>query len=294
MRGLKMSVRSLVSQILRLIQKLRQRSLVVSTGEARMPGAFVIGAPRSGTTLLRYVLDSHPAIAAPPETFLFEPLTECLRNDHTLEAMWHLGFHRDAVGKALGWSASQLLESYASSKGKQLWVEKTPANLFVLSEIETCLPESKFIMLYRNPLDVINSQYASGWVEKAVTIRNRRDPGDDDFLACCKFTAECYTRMGAFTRQTGSPIYAIRFEDIVEEPRRCFRELCDFLEVIFDDRILAFDQYAHDAGFGDVNIRQTRGIEDRSKRYQNWNPEQLERALAALAPARQYIPYDLT
>ena len=72
---------------------------------------FVIGCFRSGTSLLRRILDSHPRIACPPESKFILPLAQVLRDPSALRGLDSMGFDRAQVASALGRIASAFFAS---------------------------------------------------------------------------------------------------------------------------------------------------------------------------------------
>src|SRR5262249_35446578 len=116
---------------------------------------FIVGCGRSGTTLLRLMLDSHPAIAAGEETkFLtdLEPIVgEHWRLLHTygFDRAWWLDRIRAFYGG--------FLEEYATRRGKRRWAEKTPGYTFHLAFLDELFPDAQYLHLIRDGRDVVAS-----------------------------------------------------------------------------------------------------------------------------------------
>src|SRR6188508_3415491 len=117
---------------------------------AARPSAFAPivlgGCGRSGTTLLRMMLDSHRRICCGPESSLFR--RRALDADALAD---RFGFPRDAVRAIYASSRSRpaFIEEFAAlcmrEAGKQRWAEKTPRNISRIVEIYRCFPEARFI-----------------------------------------------------------------------------------------------------------------------------------------------------
>src|SRR5262249_42877086 len=97
---------------------------------------FILALPRSGSTLLRTLLDSHPSIACGPETpwlGAHQPSSVMALHQFLTESPFgycrNFGVAPDVVTDACHQFVTSLLEGYARSKGKQRWAEKTPDNL---------------------------------------------------------------------------------------------------------------------------------------------------------------------
>src|ERR1700722_18716042 len=125
---------------------------------------FVLTCARSGSTLLRLILDAHDELACPPETnvaklsmqlwdmwTLLDP--ECSRTHLTESALGHI---RGTVNLAI--------ESYLTSRGKARWCEKSLGTVDVAKRFLSIYEKAKFICLYRHAMDVVNSGLdASPW-----------------------------------------------------------------------------------------------------------------------------------
>lgn len=126
-------------------------------------GIIVVGAPRSGTTLLRRLIDAHPNIACPGETNVFASCGRFLRSERIAEGV-RIGA-LDGLGYA-GFSASDVLtklrefafffhREYARRQGKPRWASKTAFDAFYLEEIEQlCGEHAYFVCIQRHGLDV--------------------------------------------------------------------------------------------------------------------------------------------
>ncbi|MGH8166798.1 MAG: sulfotransferase family protein, partial [Woeseiaceae bacterium] len=126
-------------------------------------GTIVIGAPRSGTTLLRRILDGHPDVACPAETNVFSGCGRMLQSETIAEGLdvgmlsglAFAGFAESAVLEALREFAFEFHRQYARKEGKRRWASKTAFDLFYLDAIEKlCGDHARFICLQRHGLDV--------------------------------------------------------------------------------------------------------------------------------------------
>ena len=160
------------------------------------PAPFIVGIPRSGTTLLRLQLDSHPALAIPPETgfghLLAEIGIEASRADDALDALtalptWpDLGIDDDDVAgmrSRLGdQGAADALRAvygaYAARHGKPRWGDKTPGHLAHMGALSHALPEARFIHIIRDGRDVAASIRGLPFAPGDGSIEGRsRPPG---------------------------------------------------------------------------------------------------------------------
>lgn len=120
--------------------------------------AFILSAERSGSTLLRYLLDTHPEIASPGEVGigqlcnLFQLLVRrtAAAEEHPLtqDEIARLKT-RDAVG--------MVMRQYAAQRNRRIWCDKTPDNIRYIDSLRDVFPEAGYICLYRHCLDVVYS-----------------------------------------------------------------------------------------------------------------------------------------
>src|SRR5262252_1520247 len=119
---------------------------------------FVIGCHRSGTTLTRYILDTHSSIACPPESKYLSALVPLLRTPRAMAGINGLGANRAEIRRHFRDFARSFLDDYAARKGKRRWADKTP-NYYRIVELLDNLFEQRllYVFVVRHPLDVIPS-----------------------------------------------------------------------------------------------------------------------------------------
>ena len=141
--------------------------------EGRPPVPFVVGMNRSGTTLLRMMLDAHPDLTIPPETHFVPDLIKAAREDDAtpesaLEAMksareWgDFGFSDEEMLGRLralpeikpGPAVRTFYAAYTEEQGKPRWGEKTPTYVQKMKLIQRAIPEARFVHVIRDGRDV--------------------------------------------------------------------------------------------------------------------------------------------
>ena len=156
-------------------------------GPGRPPAPFVVGATRSGSTLLRLMLDAHPEVAIPSEThFVPDVIKACRRGGAGADEVADLiiGHHRwgdfhldpDELRRRLralprvrpGDAVRTVFELYAEGKGKSRWGDKTPGYARHMPSIERALPEARFVHLIRDGRDVALSVIPLAWGPDSV------------------------------------------------------------------------------------------------------------------------------
>ena len=121
---------------------------------------FVLSCERSGSTLLRYIIDTHPQICSPAHLHL----GQLCRSLYT-SIFYSLGQTMEVTDEATREQlvavetrriVDELMERYVRAKGKQMWCEKTTENLQYLKNLNDVFPDARYICLYRNCMDVVH------------------------------------------------------------------------------------------------------------------------------------------
>lgn len=200
---------------------------------------FLLSAIRSGSTLLRCMLDSHPAIHAPHELHL-RYLTVEITSEYTDLAMATAGY-RGRELQYLLWD--RVLHRQLSRSGKSVLVDKSPSNAFIVDDLRECWPDARFIVLRRHPADIAASIVRAG-------------DGRDEATAQREVRRYAAAIDGLLSRQPGTPV--VRYEDILADPVAVCRRLCGVLDVVPDDAMVEYGRGEHGPfryGIGDWGER---------------------------------------
>lgn len=203
---------------------------------------FVLGCPRSGTTLLQLMLHAHPRIALPPETrFVLPAYAERLRfgdltrpDNRAALADWitrrketrfhELGLDAGAVAgriatgpPTLGSALGIALHAYAERHGKARWGDKRPAYALHVAEILRLFPEAQFVHLVRDGRDCAASLLGMPWWHRG-------------FHEAVATWAQVMDVTAGFARRLGpGSWYELRYEDLLADPEGQLRALCAYL-----------------------------------------------------------------
>ncbi len=188
---------------------------------------FVIASVRSGSTLLRMLLNSHSRIRAPHELHL-RTLGVKLTPGFSEESMLELGLDQVELEHVL-WD--RILHLDLRRSGKQIIVDKTPGNVFLWERLHYAWPKAKFIFLLRHPEGVVSS------------LHNRK--GNTSTRAALEANALKYFKPLEKARTTLDGL-TLRYEDLTAEPEKITREVCSFLNVEWEPGML--DYAEHDQG----------------------------------------------
>jgi len=197
------------------------------------PPIFVIGSPRSGTTLLRLILDSHPRISCGEETHFLRDLESIvgrnweLVSTYGLSREWWLGHIRSLY-------AEFQVEVLARS-GKARWAEKDPTYTLHLPFIEELFPDALYVHLLRDGHDVVAS-FKDRWGYTSAARAARTE----------------WARYVTAARELGRRLpverfLELRYEDLVTDPATQGQRLFAFLGEAWDPAVLDFDPSAHSA-----------------------------------------------
>jgi len=240
--------------------------------EARGPMPVLVGCPRSGTTLLTVMLDSHPQIAMPPETAFLPELKRLagregpslrreffalLTTDQWGVSNWDdIGIDKGEYWRRLcalrSFSITAglrvLLGMYADRLGKPLFGEKTPADTHCMPQIEEYLPEARFIHVVRDPRDVVLSLRKT-----SAGLRRSIEEMSGIWASMVGIAKSSAQRVRHY--------HELRYEDLVLDPETELRKICVFLHLDYADEMLDYRASGarHIGHLGDRPIANGRG-----------------------------------
>lgn len=192
---------------------------------------FVVGCQRSGTTMLRLMLDSHSRISCGPETRFLADLERIVGTDW--KRLSQYGLTQDRWLEHIAAFFDGVQSEYAASKGKQRWADKSPRYALSMDFIARVFPDAQVVHVIRDGRDV------------AVSHRKRFG-----YWSCVKSSVK-WPRYIAAARAAGAQLPAdryheLRYEDLVQDGEGTLRELFEFLGEQWEPSVLDFEQQAHD------------------------------------------------
>ncbi|MGH7197346.1 MAG: sulfotransferase family protein [Candidatus Omnitrophota bacterium] len=210
--------------------------------ETIFPAPFIVGCGRSGTALLRLMLDAHPDLSIPPETGFIPAV---------IKIRFHWGDRRRAFYQTVTdfhtWDNFNLSKeelyrgllcrepftipdglrsfyrAYANRFGKKRWGDKTPSYGLHLAKIQKLLPEARFIHVIRDGRDVALSMRELWWA-----------PGGK-MTQLARYWADQVRR----TRAEGRRVlhyFEVRYEDLVRNTRAELERICAYLDLPFSGK----------------------------------------------------------
>lgn len=231
---------------------------------------FIVGVHRSGTTLLRFILSSHPRIYIPPESDFIprffqrhpdqslsasqvERLLTIIFENYRFVNEWRgktpdpLDFYQAMPGKNPAGFLEALYSSYARQYNAERWGDKTPIYASYVDLVATLFPAAYFLHIIRDPRDA------------AVSLLDKyagREFHIDRF-----FAARNWVRRIQKARRDGNALgperyLEIRYEDLVQSPQLTIEKVCRFIREDFHPAMLqhaglAKEQIPEDSHFFD-------------------------------------------
>jgi hypothetical protein len=210
---------------------------------------FLLGVQRSGTTLLRLLIDSHSQIAIPFESFvLIDFYNKIQKKQYNLAFMhdrkklvtdllsskginkWSptIGVEDIDIDKChtLSDAFNQIYSAYAEKSGKQIWGDKTPSYTLHLHILNELFPHAKFIHIIRDGRDVALSLVRQQW-------------GPNSLIQGLMYWKEVVLWVRKMGRMLPKDRYMeIHFEDLVNDPKTILKQIMNFLEKPYEDTML--------------------------------------------------------
>lgn len=223
---------------------------------------FIVGAPRSGTTLLQLVLNAHPDVAIHGEIHFFDQVLQLKSEIPDLDTAGRLDnffgqLHRPSAFRHLPDIESRLeivrtrlgrcenasyelfyrilIDEFAERNGASRGGEKTPQNIRYLSELLQVFPSAKVVHIVRDPRAVVSSLRRMPWAPDSIALNALKWKVDMLFMRDFM--------------NSGGTVHTLKYEDLVSEPEPNLRTLSDFLGVGWDPAMLEFSETA------DSNVR---------------------------------------
>jgi len=214
--------------------------------DAPAPPAFLIGSPRSGSTLLARMLGAHPEVFAPPEPHLMPPLAHLGFGEARVErapydpVVTQIGLHEltrllpggeEDVRQALRALTDRLYERARTASGRRLLLDKTPAYALVLDFLAFLYPDARYVVLTRHPLAVWGS-FVDSFFDGDFRAAHAHNPILERYVPA----------VGRFLRERPVPLVHVRYEDLVQAPEAELERISAFLGLDFDPGMVDYGE----------------------------------------------------
>lgn len=272
------------------------------------PPVFVLCNGRSGSTLLRFLLDAHPDLACPPETNL-PAMAGQLATVWSLIEGAPLSAERgdeppsipDAAIAGVRRTMDEMTGSYLARRGKKRYCDKSLGTARFAELLLRIYPEAKFLCLYRHPMDVIASGIeACPWGLNGYGFDPyiASTPGNAVWALASFWVDAASATLAAEERFAGS-CHRVRYEDLVADPEAIVDGIFEFLGVLPAQGISGrcFSPDRERFGPADYKIWHTSQVSTKSV-GRGWSvpsgmiPPQVRQALNGLTEKLGYLPVD--
>ncbi|MEG4799255.1 sulfotransferase [Microcoleus sp. ARI1-B5] len=228
-----------------------------------MQRIFLVGSPRSGTTILQSLLAAHPEVISFPESKFFHYLLydkfagklpsrmEAFFKDEINRPELLQGFDdSQSVETKVSWFV-RVLDGLAAEQNKSIWLEKTPEHIYFIPDIERFLPEAKFIHILRNSMDCIASMY------EATRKFNDLWGGVWDLDHCIERWQDAVLTSHKYVNKSHHIL--VKYEELLDDKIKTLGEICNFLGIEYDGAML--DNYKQQAANLSLNLPWHQGID---------------------------------
>jgi hypothetical protein len=215
------------------------------------PPLLLLGVRRSGTTLLRVILDRSSLLAVPDESYVVPQLAArhptpvdpaaFVDDLRRLPRMRELGVAVEEVerrlrpGMTTGAAIGAVFASYAAAQGKQRWGDKTPLYMQHLELLERLFPDARFVHLVRDGRDAALSFLG---MPAGIVTWTWAHPRDAAGFAC-QWRTEVEGAQ-ALGQRVGDRYLEVRYERLVADPEGTVRDICAFAALPYEPGMLEY------------------------------------------------------
>ncbi len=236
---------------------------------------FIVSQPRSGSTLLQNLLSNNNAVNTVSEPWILLNFIQVLRPD-LMESKFdsHIAvdafteylkkFNQEPVHEVIAALIKKIYEPLRQEETKYI-IDKTPRYYEIISEIRSLFPQSKIILLKRNPINVARSMIST-WNIKSMTklARHHRD-----LLIAPRLLHEY-----AQEHSNDPNLLVLKYEDLVTDTENVVEKLYARLNLPFDQSVLDLGRNEKFKGkYGDPNLNKNQSSEIKEKQEKKMSPK---------------------
>lgn len=217
---------------------------------------FLIGAPRSGTTLLARMLSAHSQIHGRSEPHLITPIASLGYYDTVQKAPYDQNNVAQAIKEVVAELPGGEADYYAALRAytdriydglmagaptKRFFLDKTPAYALVLPFLAKLYPQARYVVLTRHPL-AVQSSYAESFFDGDYEVAIHHNPILQRYVPA----------LARFVREQPVPLVWVKYEQLVKDPSTHLRRVCEYLGVPFEEDCLNYGERSESfKGLGD-------------------------------------------
>ena len=205
-----------------------------TTADSGKDLCFLIGFPRSGTTLIDTILSSHDSIVSIEEKPTIETLLNHLKEKG--QNYWSLTEPMDSKAKEeLQSMYRDMIGTYADTEDKII-LDKLPLRFLQSGFIHELFPEARFIFMQRHPMDAILSNFFQNYAPTKAFVH----------FGTLEKSAEMYLKTVSLWQDLkenlAGKLIEVRYEDLTDNPEKTIKNVCEFLGIEFDESMLDKDK----------------------------------------------------
>lgn len=198
---------------------------------------FIVGMPRTGTTLVEQILSSHSQVYAAGELQNFPLQVNRLTGSSTDNA-----FNIETLEKSLQLESSVLGSAYIDSTRPrtghtQHFIDKLPLNFLFLGLIKLALPNAKLVCLRRDPMDTCLSNY-----RQLFAVNFKHYKYNLDLLDCGRYYIQFDQLMQHWRKVMPGAVHEVEYEALVGDPEQVSRDLLAYCNLPWEEGCLSFHQ----------------------------------------------------
>lgn len=223
---------------------------------------FILSCERSGSTLLRYIMDTHLDICCPSELHLGRLCNSLyITMDSSIGQIDYAadgGNQRKNLACEVRAVVEDIMARYSANREKKIWCEKSPQNVNYLHILSEVFPQAKYVCLYRNSMDVVYSCIKFNPLGFMLDTAPYVKVMPENTVAAllnywCDYTAEILQ----FEEKNREKCFRLSYESLVNNPAQTVQNMFDFLGYTteVDDLLDKVFIDPHDYGEGDLKVR---------------------------------------
>lgn len=194
---------------------------------------FIVGCQRSGRTLLRVMLDSHPDISCGPKTRFLVDVVDAVIGSKLPDHLERFGFPESYWWERIAEMFDRIHSDYAAKRGKSRWADKTGYYARHIDVLDKLFPDCQVIHVVRDPRDVVASHRQKfGYLAAIKALR--------------KWPVYVRSARAAGNRLGPARYTEVRYEQLVTDTEATLRKLIAFLGEPWDDDVLDYSSKPHD------------------------------------------------
>jgi len=204
---------------------------------------FIGGAGRSGTTLLRVMLNAHRNLCSGPEFKIIPdiiPIYNLLKSEGYSGIMKSYHNEHSDINDIFANFLSGFFDNFQENNGNKRLVEKTPHNVYVMKELGEIFPNAKFIHIVRDGRDVASSLVKMNWFgannEPVWYVKNIENASKYWIQSVLKGINDANDPI------LKGRVKLVRYEDLITDPKKVLESVLEFIGEPWDDAVLEYNK----------------------------------------------------